>query len=105
MPKRTARKQSRKAKPLEPDAVILVDENTKAYLRTDLPLTPECHVALVYERRKPQLGIYWPGPPARFADYKPFDERPLSKLRKRKLPVGAKVYRWIESVRRFPPRP
>ena len=88
-----------------PGAFIQINERDRAYLDTKARLTSGCHVALVYRKRKPQLGRYWPGSPPTFAEcVDHWDHSPTAKLRKRKsLPPGAKVFRWIETHRRFGP--
>lgn len=96
-----ARKRTAAAALPEPDYWLQHTERDKIYLARKAPLTPGCHVAVVHQKKKPQLGRYWPGPPAQFAeiiDY--WDNQPDAKLRKpTRIPATAEVFRWVGTAR------
>jgi hypothetical protein len=69
------------------------DGHTHAYVRLRLPLEPGCAVALL-GRKKIRLGLYWPGHPTQFAEFK--DVWKQKEVRRpTTIPLGATAVRLV----------
>jgi hypothetical protein len=101
-----SKQRPEQTKELTPDAVAEIDERDAAYLCLDAPLTSGCYVALVNDftnKRPPRLGLYWPGPPAEFAEMVDYmDNGPNPQVRKRgPIPACARPFLWVSTRRKY----